>query len=210
LIRCFTELPTAFHALLGIALFLFANVVAQEPCLLLEGEPAKPTPHWLATLDVFEMGENLPNRTGSRTRLAQLPEDWHMAIVWGQTLVCLADELVNLQSLAPQKGLDPLSVTLDIEEPKWPEQLLLHAIAVQRQPVTHRMSPNTATPNDLLVLAMDQFSCGIFHMPHPQNQPFALHLHCSSIITTTSHDHQPQTVYVFIRCCNNPSKMRRM
>ncbi|KIL56035.1 hypothetical protein M378DRAFT_173068 [Amanita muscaria Koide BX008] len=185
---CFTELPTAFHALLGTALFLFGNIIAQEPSLALEGEPTSPIPYWLASLDVFETGENLPSRT-SGDKPTDLPEDWRMAIVWGRSLVCLAEELVNRQSQAKDQGRDPTSVSLDIEEPKWPVESPFHAIAAQRQPITRRMTFNTATPNELLTLAMDQFSRGIFHMPHPQSasrlSPAVLTSSSSSANTST-------------------------
>ncbi|KAF8638411.1 hypothetical protein AX17_002236 [Amanita inopinata Kibby_2008] len=161
------ELPTAFHAILGTALFLFGNLIAQDPSLALEGEPTVPTSYWLAALDVFETGENLPSRT-SGMKQCDAPEDWRMAVVWGRTLVCLADELVSRQIQAKQEGIDLSTVGLDISEPQWPPESPFFTIAAQRQPITRRMSFNTATPNDLLVLAMDQFSRGIFHMPHPQ------------------------------------------
>jgi len=163
------ELPTAFHALLGTALFLFGNLIAQEPSLALEGEPTKPVPYWLAALDVFETGENLPSRT-TGTGYTDCPEDWRMAIIWGRTLVCLADDLVNRQIQARQDGEEnPHEIYLDVEEPEWPRESPFHAIAAQRQPITRRMSFTAATPNDLLVLAMDQFSRGIFHMPHAKH-----------------------------------------
>lgn len=161
----FTELPTAFHALLGTALFLFGNLIAQEPSLALEGEPTDPVFYWLAAVDVFQIGENLPSRTSGMKR-EDVREDWHMSVIWGRTLVCLADDLVSHQIQAKREGKDPSDIFLDIEEPEWPRESLFHAIATQRHPILRRMCFSTATPNDLLVLAMDQFSRGILHMPH--------------------------------------------
>ena len=69
------------------------NLVAQDPSIVLPGEPDAPSTYWLAALDVFETGENLPSRVGGNN--LDTPEDWRMAIVWGRTLVCLADEKVT-------------------------------------------------------------------------------------------------------------------
>lgn len=164
------ELPTAFHAILGTSLFLFGNLIAQDSSLALEGEPTNPALYWLTALDVFEMGENLPSRT-SGTGYTDYPEDWRMAIIWGRTLVCLADDLANRKIRARQQGEDPHGVYLDVEEPNWPHGSPFHAIAAQRHPIMQRMSFVAATPNDLLVLAADQFSRGIFHMPHEKRPP---------------------------------------
>ncbi|KAK0489421.1 hypothetical protein IW261DRAFT_413861 [Armillaria novae-zelandiae] len=150
------ELPTAFHAILGTALFLFGNLIAQDGSMALPGEPSTPTPYWLAALDVFETGENLPSRVNGTG--CDAPEDWRMAIVWGRTLVCIADEATSSSAAA-----------LDEDEPAWPPESPFSAIAARRPPVTRRMTLGSASPNDLMVLAMDQFSRGIFHMPHPQH-----------------------------------------
>ncbi|TRM68497.1 hypothetical protein BD626DRAFT_395207 [Schizophyllum amplum] len=151
------ELPTAFHAILGSTLFLFGNLIAQDPEAALEDEPNIPTPYWLAALDVFETGENLPKRTDGRSTCEQ-PEDWRMAIVWGRTLVCIAEEAIDKCHQTP-------SFTAD--EPAWPKESPFSVIAARRPPITLRMSLAGATANDLMILAMDQFSRGIFHMPHP-------------------------------------------
>ncbi|SJL13881.1 uncharacterized protein ARMOST_17330 [Armillaria ostoyae] len=151
------ELPTAFHAILGTALFLFGNLIAQDGSMALPGEPSTPTPYWLAALDVFETGENLPSRVNGTG--CDAPEDWRMAIVWGRTLVCIADEAISSSS----------SSALDDDDPTWPPESPFSAIAARRPPVTRRMTLGSASPNDLMVLAMDQFSRGIFHMPHPQH-----------------------------------------
>ncbi|KAI0029962.1 hypothetical protein K488DRAFT_31882, partial [Vararia minispora EC-137] len=152
----FDELPTAFHAILGIALFLLGNLIDQDPSLLRPDEPTSPTVYWLASLDVFETGENLPCRTSGLSDA----EDWRMAIVWGRALVCLADTKIDLLRADP-------AARIPVEEPKWPRNSIFRAIAASRPPVTRRRSLATASPNDLLVLAMDQFSRGILHMPHP-------------------------------------------
>ncbi|KAI0351284.1 hypothetical protein OH77DRAFT_1411267 [Trametes cingulata] len=170
------ELPTAFHAIFGIALFLMGNLVSQDPSIVLPGEPDAPSTYWLAALDVFETGENLPSRTGGWN--VDTAEDWRMAIVWGRTLVCLADEKVTYNmkqakaqaDASPQSGdycYYPSGSSFSMSEPQWPPSSPFHAIAQFRPPVTRRMSLYSASAHDIMVLAMDQFSRGIFHMPHP-------------------------------------------
>lgn len=162
----FTEQPTAFHAILGITLFLFGNLIAHDPTLALEGESASPTAYWLAALDVFETGENLPSRTDPK--MCDAPEDWRMAVVWGRTLVCLADVKITRSIKASRGNLDCLSpqgcFTAE-DEPDWSPDSPFHAIASRRPPVTRRMTLTSASAHDLMVLAMDQFSRGILHMP---------------------------------------------
>ncbi|KAJ7601001.1 hypothetical protein C8J56DRAFT_911830 [Mycena floridula] len=167
------EIPTAFHAILGTALFLFGNLILQDPSLALEGEPDTPIPYWLAALDVFETGESLPSKTSGLG--VDPPEDWRMAIVWGRTLVCIADETLSRHAKATKEGSITASTTPVAEfadqEPDWPPESPFATIASRRPPVTRRMSMSTASANDIMVLAMDQFSRGIFHMPHPQHSP---------------------------------------
>ncbi|EPQ56196.1 hypothetical protein GLOTRDRAFT_39779 [Gloeophyllum trabeum ATCC 11539] len=185
------ELTTAFHAILGITLFLFGNLVAQDSSLVLKNEPSNATDYWLAALDVFETGENLPSRTAGRSEA----EDWRMAIVWGRTLVCLADEKISrsrqARKEAEEAGTEYSSFmcydAFMAEEPKWPADSIFHAIAQRRPPVTRRMSLTYASANDVLTLAMDQFSRGIFHMPHAQSS-HSHHFHCSSSST-----HNPES-----------------
>ncbi|KAJ7443052.1 hypothetical protein B0H11DRAFT_2093240 [Mycena galericulata] len=93
------ESPTAFHAILGAALFLFGNLIAQDASLALSDEPSSPATYWLTALDVFETGENLPRRTSGRG--CQAPEDWRMAIIWGRTFLCVADEVLALAQATP-------------------------------------------------------------------------------------------------------------
>ncbi|KAF8075244.1 hypothetical protein FPV67DRAFT_1408478 [Lyophyllum atratum] len=177
------ELPTTFHVILGTTLFLFGNLIAQWPSLALEGEPDVPLPYWFAALDVFETGENLPSRTDGRG--GETPEDWRMAIVWGRTLVCIADESITR---AARKSKDagghpdsadtqpPSLSSLNLfsaDDPDWPPESPFAAIAERRPPITRRMTLNSSSPSELLDLAMDQFSRGIFHMPHPRHNGHA-------------------------------------
>ena len=171
------ELPTAFHAIFGTSLFLMGNLVSQDPSIVLPGEPDAPSTYWLAALDVFETGENLPSRIGGNG--LDNTEDWRMAIVWGRTLVCLADEKVthNMKVAKEQAQASsaasgdfcyyPMGSAFSMSEPHWPPSSPFHAIAQFRPPVTRRMSLYSASAHDIMVLAMDQFSRGIFHMPHP-------------------------------------------
>ncbi|KAJ7471521.1 hypothetical protein B0H11DRAFT_1812266 [Mycena galericulata] len=159
------ESPTAFHAILGTALFLFGNIIAQDPSLALPDEPSTAATYWLAALDVFETGENLPSRTSGRG--CEAPEDWRMAIVWGRTLLCIADEALTLASDPTAPPPPP--------ETKWPSPAAspFAAIAMRRPPTSRRISLATAVPHDLLLLAMDQFTRGIFQMPHPAHDEAA-------------------------------------
>ena len=153
------------------------NLVSQDPSIVLPGEPDAPSTYWLAALDVFETGENLPSRIGGNG--LDNTEDWRMAIVWGRTLVCLADEKVthNMKVAKEQAQASsaasgdfcyyPMGSAFPMSEPHWPPSSPFHAIAQFRPPVTRRMSLYSASAHDIMVLAMDQFSRGIFHMPHP-------------------------------------------
>lgn len=153
------------------------NLVLQDPSIVLPGEPDAPSTYWLAALDVFETGENLPSRIGGNG--LDTTEDWRMAIVWGRTLVCLADEKVthNMKVAKEQAQASsaasgefcyyPMGSAFPMSEPHWPTSSPFHAIAQFRPPVTRRMSLYSASAHDIMVLAMDQFSRGIFHMPHP-------------------------------------------
>ncbi|TFK48488.1 hypothetical protein OE88DRAFT_1664326 [Heliocybe sulcata] len=110
-----------------------------------------------------------------------------MAIVWGRTLVCLADEKISRSMQARREAEEAGQVyssfmaydSFMAEEPKWPEDSIFFAIAQRRPPVTRRMSLASASANDIMMLAMDQFSRGIFHMPHAQSS-HTHHFHCSS------------------------------
>lgn len=64
------------------------------------GEPPSPVPYWLAALDVFEIGENLPIRTSGKG-CQSAPEDWRMAIMWGRTLVSIVNEMLRRRHAEP-------------------------------------------------------------------------------------------------------------
>ena len=167
------------------------SLIAQDPSVVLPDEPDAPSTYWLAALDVFETGENLPSRVGGGG--LDTAEDWRMAIVWGRTLVSLADEKVThsmrLAKAAPatpappalpELAYTPAASPFAMSEPQWPASSPFHAIAQFRPPVTRRMSLYAASAHDIMVLAMDQFSRGIFHMPHPHYS----HAHNPSFIHT--------------------------
>jgi len=141
-------------------------------------------------------------------------EDWKMAIMWGRTLVCVAEEVVRrerearkkreaeggsvddekksedddenewnkytsvfptpiLPKRATGKGKQDEEEEEDPDEPVWPPNSPFAAIAARRSPLRGRVSlkdgGEAASPHALLVLAQDQFSRGILHMPHPIN-----------------------------------------
>ncbi|THH27700.1 hypothetical protein EUX98_g6492 [Antrodiella citrinella] len=179
------ELPTAFHATFGIALFLMGNIISQEPSLALPDEPSSPSTYWLGALDVFETGESLPCLIDGKVN-SEISEDWRMAIAWGRTLVCLADEKISsalrVELKTESKSLSERQPTLQeawaavnsnagspftLSEPTWTKDSPFYSIAANRPPVTRRMSLYSASAHDIMVLATDQFSRGIFHMPHP-------------------------------------------
>ncbi|KAH9911990.1 uncharacterized protein B0H18DRAFT_1056967 [Fomitopsis serialis] len=175
-----TERPAAFHALFGSALFHFGNLVAQDASVPLPDEPKLASDYWLAALDVFQTGENLPALTGAPSHssgFADLTEDWRMAVIWGRTLVCLADEkLTHSLRLAKERATGdfcvlPSASPFDLSEPKWPKDSPFASIAACRPPVSRRVTLYSATAHDVMVLAMDQFSRGIFHMPHATSLP---------------------------------------
>ncbi|KAJ7281997.1 hypothetical protein C8J57DRAFT_1219758 [Mycena rebaudengoi] len=159
-----SESPTAFHAIFGTALFLFGNLIEQSPALALPSEANSPAPYWLAAIDVFETGEYLPSRTKPPCAGYSKPsKDWRMAIVWGRTLVCIANKAVTLQNQLHNGAAAALPVT----DQKYSSTSPFSAIAVRRPPGSRRIDLVTASPHALLLLAMDQFACGIFHIPRP-------------------------------------------
>ena len=93
------DLPTAFYTILGTTLFFFGNLIDQDAALAAAGEADRPTPYWLAAIDVFELGETLPIRTSGRG-CPGAPEDWRMAIIWGRTLVSLTHEVLAREKAA--------------------------------------------------------------------------------------------------------------
>ncbi|KZT68653.1 hypothetical protein DAEQUDRAFT_727523 [Daedalea quercina L-15889] len=171
-----TERPAAFHALFGSTLFYLGTLIAQDPSIPLPDEPKAPSDYWLAALDVFQTGENLPALIGGgsvpTSGFADLTEDWRMAVIWGRALVCLADEkLTHSLRLAKERATGdfcalPSASPFDLVEPRWLKNSTFAAIAASRPPVSRRTTLYSATAHDVMVLAMDQFSRGIFHMPH--------------------------------------------
>jgi hypothetical protein len=145
------ELPTALHSLFGAALFLFGNLIAQDPSCALPGEPTSAIPYWIGALDVFETGESLHSRTSGPG--AEAPQDWRMAIIWGRTLVCLADDTLSRRPEGTNS--QPTSCFAD-PEPNWPQSSPFYTIARRRPPATYRMTLTHASANDLMMLAIDQ------------------------------------------------------
>lgn len=162
-------------------MFLMGLILNQDPSLALPDEPSTPSMYWLAALDVFETGENLPSVLLNGTAV---PDDWRMCISWGRALVSLAEEKIEHSAQASKSPSPPIPTPTPMDlrngwyqqpppapfaatEPRWPPQSPFYAIAAARPPVTRRMSLYSASAHDIMVLAMDQFSRGIFHMPHP-------------------------------------------
>ncbi|KAK7022893.1 hypothetical protein VNI00_016880 [Paramarasmius palmivorus] len=153
------DLPTSFHSIFGTALFLFGSLIAHSPDdILLAGEPHDPSIYWRAAIDVFEIGENLPSRTHASQGIHDTREDWRMAIVWGRTLVALVDERLTSRNAKPTQS--------GAEQDPFP------LITRLRPPISSRTAlTSSSSPNELMKLAMDQFSRGIFHMPHSSPSP---------------------------------------
>jgi len=112
-----------------------------------------------------------------------------MATIWGRTLVNLAEELLRRQKESgkllpvpepefvvcppgqwemPTELPKPPSTNPDF--PTWPPSSLFATIESRRLPISTRIDLANTTPHELLLLAQDQFSRGIFHMPHPLQQ----------------------------------------
>lgn len=149
------------HAVLGVALFLFGNLIAQNSSLAISREPTAPDFYWRAALDVFDAGDNLPSdSTGNNFTNPGHPDDWRMPIAWGRTLVALAYHRTKSSTKgarSPPSPSSPLSPSLQ----RFAQRSPLAAIAAMHTPgFTH------ASTHELLTLAADQFSRGIFHMPH--------------------------------------------
>jgi hypothetical protein len=157
------------HAVLGVALFLFGNLIAQNSTLAISREPTAPDFYWRAALDVFDAGDNLPSHTtGNNFTNPGHPDDWRMAIAWGRTLVALAYHLTKSTKAAHSPPSSPSS-PLSPSHQRFPQRSPLAAIAAMHTP-----SFAHASAHELLTLAADQFSRGIFHMPHtPGSQSYA-------------------------------------
>ncbi|KDR80917.1 hypothetical protein GALMADRAFT_207845 [Galerina marginata CBS 339.88] len=161
------DLPTAFHTLLGTTLYFFGCLIHADPSLALPGEPVKPTPYWLAALDVFEIGENLPVKTSGKVvgaggkgghghghgvggsshvghaHMHGVPEDWRMAVMWGRTLVCVAGEVARRAAARARAVTEGRPVPVgdeDEDEPTWPADSPFAAIVARRPPLSSRVS----------------------------------------------------------------------
>ena len=187
------ESPTALHAVLGVALFLFGNVIAQNPSLALSREPTTPAPYWLAALDVFDAGENLPcqtsggndnnNADGGADNDDKGNDNWRVAIVWGRTLVSLAYDATKQQHPRSSPSPSPSPSSATARPPRYSPRSPLAAITALRTAGLAHHGRAAASAPELLTLAADQFSRGIFHMPHT---------------TTTTRTHDISTT----RCCH--------
>ena len=177
--------------MLGSTLFFFGNLIAACPHLALSDESSIPVPYWIAALDVFEGGENLPSRfdgsIANTYNMDNLPdgytppprEDWRMSVMWGRTLVALATEMVdryrkNPPPPRPVTFPSPFPTNTDYlktgtiwdDEPRWPRDSLFGLINARRLPITRQMLLVDITPHGFLQIAADHFYRGIFHMPH--------------------------------------------
>ena len=110
-------------------------------------------------------------------------EDWRMAVVWGRTLVCIADAKVS-HPLSPSH---PSSHPFAAHEPRPARSSPLGAIAAARPPVTRRMALAPLGAHEVLRLAADQFVRGVFHMPHGSHFSHSSHFssHSSSPLPST-------------------------
>jgi len=176
---------------LGSTLFFFGNLIAACPHLALSDESSIPVPYWIAALDVFEGGENLPSRfdgyIANTYKMSDLPddytppprEDWRMGVMWGRTLVALATEMVDRYRRDPPPPppvtfLSPFPTNTDYlktgtiwdDEPRWPRDSLFGLINARRPPITRQMLLVNVKPHGLLQIAADHLYRGIFHMPH--------------------------------------------
>lgn len=192
------DLPTAFYTLFGTTLLFFGNCISSHPEHAESGEPPSGIPFWIAALDIFETGENSPSRFSGNIststygsgvfwdRVGSPREDWLMAIMWGRSLVALADAMLERNKLnpppppKPQHFPSPFPVNTDYlktgtiwdEEPEWPIESPLGVIVNRRPPISRRMALGDATANDILQQARDHISRGMFHMPRHGASPF--------------------------------------
>jgi hypothetical protein len=183
--------------LFGTTLLFFGNCISSHPEHAEPGEPPSGIPFWIAALDIFETGENSPGRFSGNTststyggsvfwdRVVSPREDWLMAIMWGRTLVALADAMLERNKLnppppKPQHFPSPFPVNTDYlktgtiwdEEPEWPVESPLGVIVNRRPPISRRMALGDATPHEILQLARDHITRGMFRMPRHGASPF--------------------------------------
>jgi len=166
-----------------VALFLFGNIIAQNPSLALQREPTAPSPYWLAALDVLNAGDNLPSQTNDAHAYTSpssydvarsgSADDWRVAIAWGHTLVALAHEATNRAPLTsspspppspttaraylpPASSHSPVSLSSPSNPPpRYQPRSPLAAITALRSPgLSHAAG---ASPSELLTMAADQF-----------------------------------------------------
>ncbi|KAH8830575.1 hypothetical protein DL96DRAFT_1461706 [Flagelloscypha sp. PMI_526] len=169
-----SEVPTAFHTLLGTTLLLFGIIIAQEPSLAMPGEIKAPVPYWIAALATFETGDNVPARTQSASSSLEFPTDWRLAVMWGRTLVCLADEILNREHAKDSQSLqlqpDKKIKQYRLDHPAWPSDSIF-ALINSRRPLSNPIDLATTPPIELLHLSTDLFARGILHMPHQCHRP---------------------------------------
>ncbi|KAH9970955.1 hypothetical protein BGW80DRAFT_1324583 [Lactifluus volemus] len=165
------ESPNAFHSLMGIALFLFGNIIAQNSSLAISREPNTPSSYWFSALDLFDAGDNLPCYTSGHPSCIPVPgpDDWRVSIAWGRTLVSLAYQATKSSLSTPPPSPSPAPSPSSPRSSHTATQRFaprspLAAIATLRMPGCNAHS--RASASELLTHAADQFARGIFHMPH--------------------------------------------
>ncbi|KIJ65437.1 hypothetical protein HYDPIDRAFT_27444 [Hydnomerulius pinastri MD-312] len=169
-----TQYLTALHAILGTSIFFFGRLIGKNPSLALPGEPATSLPYWLSALDVFETGYNLPGRTSGAYSLG---EDWLLATSGSRALLAVIGLL-----LAGERSQHS-AMNLFMSNCKWPANSPLGTIAAQRPPATHRMALSLMSPNELMLVAADQFLRGILHMPHNHTAYFPHFSRANELLT---------------------------
>lgn len=159
---------TAFHYIYGTSYFLLGKILEADPTLAKEGEPVNTPAFYLAAIDVFESGESLAHSTvTSDERLTR--EDWRLAINWGRTLVCLADE--KLRRLSQRRGKAAFTSAMNFQDDLWPKDSAFASSPSKRPLLARRVSLPSMTPHEVLLQASDQFSRGLLHMPRHRKNP---------------------------------------
>ena len=141
-----------------------------------------------------------------------------MATIWGRTLVNLAEEVLRQHKNSIADGKPPQTPTPEPEpivappgqwrmptelpkapstnpdEPTWPPSSVFSVIASRRPPISTRIDLGSTTPHELMLLAQDQFSRGIFHMPHPLHKSQLRNRYANAPLSTAvSSDFAPFT-----------------